>query len=260
MNIKVVIATHKKYKMPKDDMYLPVQVGREIHKEELGYATDNTGDNISAKNPNYCELTALYWAWKNINSDYLGLSHYRRHFANQQNLIFAVKNKWNNIMLSTTASELLKQYDAILPKKRRYWIETSMSHYEHAHNGDDLKKTGEIIENIYPEYFASFQKIMKKTASHRFNMFIMRRDLLDKYCEWLFSILFQLEREIDISHYSYSEGRVFGYISERLLDVWIDKNQVNYIEIPVIFMEKQNWIKKIYAFLKRKIVGSENVH
>ena len=80
MNIKVIVATHKKYWMPSDKMYLPLHVGAE-GKQSLGYATDNTGDNISSKNANYCELTGLYWAWKNIQSDYIGLVHYLRHFT-----------------------------------------------------------------------------------------------------------------------------------------------------------------------------------
>ena len=77
--IKIIVATHKKYKMPNDSIYLPVQVGTE-NKESLGYQPDNDGENISSKNPYFCELTGLYWAWKNLDADYIGLSHYRRHF------------------------------------------------------------------------------------------------------------------------------------------------------------------------------------
>ena len=80
MDIKILVATHKKYWMPKDDIYFPIHVGRE-GKADLGYIGDNTGDNISAKNANYCELTGLYWAWKNLKCDYIGLCHYRRYFA-----------------------------------------------------------------------------------------------------------------------------------------------------------------------------------
>lgn len=78
--IKIIVATHKKYQMPDDSMYLPVQVGAE-DKPDLGYTRDNTGENISSKNPSFCELTGLYWAWKNLNADYIGLVHYRRHFG-----------------------------------------------------------------------------------------------------------------------------------------------------------------------------------
>ena len=86
----IIIATHKKYQMPADKMYLPVHVGAEGKKDsdgndlDLGYVKDNTGDNISLKNPSFCELTGLYWAWKNVDSDYVGLAHYRRHFSEQE--------------------------------------------------------------------------------------------------------------------------------------------------------------------------------
>lgn len=82
-NIKILIAAHKPYWMPKDPVYLPLHVGAE-GKPDLGYTKDNTGDNISAKNPNFCELTGLYWAWKNLDADYLGLVHYRRYFTRKE--------------------------------------------------------------------------------------------------------------------------------------------------------------------------------
>ena len=81
--IKILVAAHKLYWMPNDSVYMPIHVGRE-GKADLGYVGDNTGDNISAKNPNYCELTALYWAWKNLEADYVGLVHYRRYFTNKE--------------------------------------------------------------------------------------------------------------------------------------------------------------------------------
>ena len=80
-NIKILIALHKQYEVPNSDIYLPVQVGVEGKEKILDYQPDNEGENISSKNPYYCELTALYWAWKNLKADYIGLTHYRRHFA-----------------------------------------------------------------------------------------------------------------------------------------------------------------------------------
>ena len=74
-NIKVIVATHKEYKMPKDKLYLPLHVGAK-GKQDLGYTKDDTKKNISEKNPFFCELTGLYWAWKNIDADYIGLVHY----------------------------------------------------------------------------------------------------------------------------------------------------------------------------------------
>ena len=80
-NIKMIVATHKKYEMPKDLMYVPLQVGADGKEKITDYEQDNIGDNISSKNPYFCELTGLYWAWKNLDADYIGLSHYRRHFS-----------------------------------------------------------------------------------------------------------------------------------------------------------------------------------
>ena len=78
-NIKILVAAHKKYWMPSDEMYLPIQVGHAIADVNIGYQPDDTGENISAKNANYCELTGIYWAWKNLDADYIGLVHYRRY-------------------------------------------------------------------------------------------------------------------------------------------------------------------------------------
>jgi hypothetical protein len=83
-------------------------------------------------------------------------------------------------------------------------------------------------------------------------MFIMRKDILDRYCTWLFDVLFELEKRVDVSGYSASEARVFGYISEWLLDVWLDRNNYEGLEIRIMSMENQRWPKKIFAFLKRK--------
>jgi len=94
---------------------------------------------------------------------------------------------------------------------------------------------------------------MKRTWGPRFNMFVMKREYFDAYCEWLFDILFELERRLDISSYSPYDARVFGFVSERLLDVWIETKDISYKELPCMFMENQNWLVKGGHFLLRKI-------
>lgn len=252
MNIKFLVATHKKYWMPKDEIYLPIQVGKE-GKQDLGYIGDNTGDNISTKNSNYCELTAIYWAWKNLEADYIGLVHYRRYFT-KHNFRNCEKKK-QDILTKNDFENILKDVDIIVPDKRKYYIETNRSHYNHAHYKKDLNETENIIKEIYPEYSIAFNKVMNRTWAHMFNMFIMRKDYFDEYCEWLFTILFELEKRIDISNYKVMEARVFGFISELLLDVWLETKQIKYREVNVSFIEKQNWLKKGYLFLKRKFIG-----
>lgn len=257
MNIKIVVATHKKYIMPVDDMYIPIQVGKSLNKNKLPYIGDDYGDNISKKNPNYCELTAMYWAWKNLDADYVGLAHYRRHFCTNSFFVGSTKSKAKKVLTMEKASELLAHHDVILPKKRHYWIETLMSHYEHTHQVKDLRATRELIRQMYPEYLDSFDMVMKRRSAHMFNMFIMRKDLFDSYSKWLFNVLLNLEKRIDIRDYTPYEARVFGYISELLMDVWLDVNKVNAIEMPVMFMEKQNWIRKIMKFINNKFASKQ---
>lgn len=252
MDIKIIVATHKHYWMPDDPVYLPLQVGAE-GQPDLGYVTDNIGDTISSKNANFCELTGMYWAWKNLKADYIGMVHYRRYFTRKE-----VRNSDNKKQQILTVSEwetLLAKYSVVVPDKRRYYIESNRSHYNHAHHREGLDMTEKIIREIYPDYVSSFEKVMSRTWAHMFNMFVMRQNLYNQYCQWVFDILFELEKRLDISAYDVYESRVYGFLSELLLDVWLEKNQITYIEQNVSFMERQNWIKKVGSFILRKARG-----
>lgn len=235
---------------------MPLQVGAALHPD-LGYTPDNTGDNISAKNPNYCELTGLYWAWKNLSCDYIGLCHYRRYFGHKIHTSDLEKKK-QAIFSRQDYKNLLQQYDVILPTKRNYYIETVRSQYEHAHYKKDLDEVEKIIAEKYPEYSAAFTAVMNRRKLHILNMFVMSKNNFDDYCTWLFDILFTLEKQIDISDYSLYEARIYGFLSERLLNVWLEKQQLKEIEVPVIFLEKVDWPKKITNFLKRKFLGKKS--
>ena len=232
-------------------MYLPIHVGKDISDISLPFIGDNTGEHISSKNKHYCELTALFWAWKNLDADYIGLSHYRRHFVLHKPGLFC-KDKFASILNSTQVEPLLKKYSLILPKPRNYYIETNYSQFIHAHPEESILLTKSILEELYPDYLPAFEQAMNKTTAHRFNMFIMKKELFHDYCSWLFSILSLLEQRLDITSYNAYNQRIFGFISERLLDVYLTKQQTEYTELPVLFMEKEHWIKKGFAFLKRK--------
>ena len=251
VDIKVIVAAHKPYWMPSDKLYVPVRVGAE-GKDDFGYIPDNTGENISYKNENYCELTGLYWAWKNLECEYLGLAHYRRHFT----MLKGTKDR-RDVLSLDQARGLLADVDVLLPKKRNYWIETNYQQYIHAHHVEDLDETRKIINEKYPEYIEAYDKSMKRTTGHRFNMFIMKKRLVNAYCCWLFDILFELEKRLEISNYSANDKRVFGFVSERLLDVWLDTNDIKYKDIPYIVLEKQNWITKGLNFILRKMNKKE---
>lgn len=255
-DIKVIIATHKKYEMPSDEMYLPVHVGAE-GKQDLGYTKDNTGDNISLKNPYFCELTGLYWAWKNLNSEYIGLAHYRRHFTDKKFRSKDVSKNISNAISMNKVDKILDSVDVILPKKRNYYIENLYDHYKHTMYVEPLDETRKIIEEKYPEYLKEFDKLHKRTSAHMFNMFIMKKDILDGYCKWLFDILFELDKRIDDSKYDGFHARFYGRVSELLLDVYLNTNNIRYKEVRVIDIENINWFNKIKSFLKAKFKGDK---
>ena len=252
MEINILVATHKKYKMPKYKSYLPIHVGKE-GKEKIGFKGDNTGKNISEKNPYFCELTGLYWAWKNLKSDYIGLAHYRRHFKGKTKS----KDRFECVLSDSEIKELLKENDIILPKKRNYYIETLYSHYDHTMHVEPLDITGEIIKEKYPKYYKEFELLKKRKTAHMFNMFIMKKEIMDKYCEWLFDILFELEKKVDNTKYDSFHARFYGRVSELLLDVWLNTNGYKYKEVPVLNMEKVNWWRKGTSFLKAKFLGKK---
>lgn len=255
MDIKILVATHKAYWMPDDDVYIPLHVGRE-GKQDLGFIGDNTGDNISLKNPNYCELTGLYWAWKNLQCDYIGLCHYRRYFC-AGSYGSDAESKHKAIFHRSDYEKLLQKYDVILPKKRNYYIETVRSQYEHAHNKRDLDEVESIIAERYPEYSEAFTKVMNRTKLHIFNMFAMKKEFFDDYCAWLFDILFELEKRIDISQYDDYQARVFGFLGERLINVWIEKHYISIKEVELIYLEPVNLPIKYLRFLKRLLLKGE---
>lgn len=249
MKIKILVAAHKKFPMPKAQGYLPILVGAtKNYKSDINYQRDDEGGNISSKNPSYNELTAVYWAWKNLKDiDVIGLVHYRR-------LLFDSKPySINNVVTKNKIEQLMGEYDIILPKKRNYYIETNYSHYIHAHHKAPLDKTREIIAEQYPQYLSNFDKVMKRRKAHMFNMFIMRRNVFDSYCSFIFGVLSGVEKEIDISDYSIQEKRVFGYISELLMDVWLESNDFSYTELDWGQLGGKNSIKKAISLIKRKI-------
>ena len=255
-DIKVIIAAHKKYKMPEDKMYLPLHVGAE-GKEIIGYKKDNEGENISVKNPYYCELTGIYWAWKNLKVEYIGLSHYRRHFSNKKKLPKSIEDRIDNVLKFEEAEKILEDVDIILPNKRKYYIENLYDHYKHTMYIEPLDETRKIIEEKYSKYLEEFDKLHNRTSAHMFNMFIMKKEIFNNYCEWLFDILFELENRVDIRQYDSFHARFFGRVSELLLDVWINTNNLKYEEVKVIDIEKVNWLKKGTSFVKAKITGKK---
>lgn len=251
MDIKILVAAHKPYRMPEDEIYFPIHVGK-TGKTEIGFIGDDTGENISDRNPSYCELTAAYWAWKNLKADYVGLVHYRRHFTP----VKKGKNKFDWVMTGRQAEELLKDCDVLVPNRRKYYIETIRSHYDHGQFNrlQDIETLGQVISERCPEYSAGFETVMNRTWAHMFNMFVMKREIFDRFCAWMFDVLFEVERRTDLTGLDFQTARVYGYLGEFMLDIFLETNRIPYKEVPVTFMENQNWLKKGGGFIKRKFI------
>lgn len=249
----ILVAAHKPSWVSGESVYHPIQVGAE-GCEPIGFIGDNTGVNMSLKNPNYCELTALYWFWKNNYAAIVGLCHYRRYFSNGR-YASDISSKQQSILREEDYRALLGAYDCILPKMRNYYIESVRSQYEHAHHKEDLAALESVIREYYPGYIDAFNTVMNGKQLHLFNMFVMPWNLFDNYCTFLFDILEKVENRLDISNYSQEDARVFGYLAERLFNVWLLKNEIKYKEVPVVFLGKINWIKKGFKFLKRKFLA-----
>lgn len=255
MDIKIIVAAHKESRMPDSDLYLPVHVGA-AGRPDIGYVRDDMGENISDRNPQYCELTGLYWAWKNVDADFYGLVHYRRYFAAPGKCRHG-KDAFRGILDRVGLESMLQDTDIILPEKRNYYIEDIYSHYAHTHYAEHLDCAREIIAQAAPEYLPAFEAVMKSKKAHMFNMMIMGRDKFKAYCAWLFPILAALEERIDISGYDAFQARYIGRVSEILLNVWIEKNQFSYKELQVRMIGKVKRFKKACSFLRAKFQGKK---
>ena len=255
MDAKILVVSHKEYRMPDDNIYVPIQVGN-VKENFKGYLRDNNGDNIANTNSRLCELTAIYWAWKNLKTDYIGLTHYRRHFTGKSRIQRLGKDKFDCILTSNELKTYLRDDDVVIvPNKRKYYIETMESHFIHLPYTfeKDYRVLRQVMGELSPEYLSAYDKVMNRTWAHMFNMFIMKWEWFNEYCSWLFPIIFECDKRIDVSGYSYAEAREVAYFGEFMLDIWMEKNKINYKELDVMFMEKQNWIKKGGLFVLRKI-------
>lgn len=256
--LTIYTVAHKEFdakKLNLDKCYKIIRVGK-YAEGESDLASDRSGDSIYKKNPNYCELTALYWIWKNDKeSEYVGLNHYRRYFTK-----YSISRNTKGILKEQDFLKLMGKYD-ILVARREYSYRGVYKAYLDCGFEKDLLLTEEAISHLYPAYLESYNNRIKKSAgNYTANMYVMSKRKSDEYCKWLFDILSYVEERSDLSAYSQQEARIYGYLSERLLDVWVEYNKLKAKEIRVLNTEEKrdvnNYIVdvlsavKIYQFVK----------
>lgn len=221
--LKVYAITHKEYQFAKERTVIGVGANRSIEGVSL---YDNAGENIADKNKSFCELTALYWIWKNTNDEYVGFEHYRRFFAKEN--FFSYRE-----MTIKEMESILKKYDAILPIKNGIKGTTLYEQYAQAHYQSDMDICAEIIKEKYPEYYVDYKQALNVREGCRANVFVMSKKLMDEYCEWIFTILFEAEKRIDYSERDAYQQRVFGFLSERLFNVWLHHKKLKIKYLPI---------------------------
>jgi hypothetical protein len=241
-NIKIFICAHKEVQLPQHPYFLPVQAGAALHEPIIGYQPDNEGDNISDKNPHFCELTCHYWAWKNLkNVDIVGLNHYRRYFdfTRQWSQFSADKhfimteNFLKQAYQFPDLDKLLQKYDIILPVAR-HWRVSNTQQYADYHIAKDWEILRQIIKERHPEYIPTFEKTMDHSnKSVGYNMFITHWNHFDAYSEWLFDILFEVEKRVPPID-DPIQSRIYGYMSERLINVFCAHHHLKIKSIPLI--------------------------
>ena len=241
----VYVITHKPFDYAKElpSGYVPMMVGANKNSNPLNYLADNTQDNISDKNPEYCELTGLYWMWKNSKAKNIGLTHYRRFFYSKSiggrfamyAYLILMGNKVKPALISQL-DEWLNEYDWIIAHPedeggKDLWIQFKKANHE-----IDMQHTRDVIAEKYPEYVEAFDKVMHSSSwMSPYNMFYASKQKSDEYCQRLFDILFEVEKRTDMTGYTDYQKRLYGFLSERLLNVWLEKHKEYKIKYLTVF-------------------------
>lgn len=265
-------------------LFIPVRCGAVYDKREnITMLGDNTGDNISEKRNSFCELTVQYWAWKNVKADYYGLCHYRRYLSFASQIYSESKEERNNGCVSenyitkkvlekhgineNTMRKIIEDNDVLVCKairssKNNY---DSMKMAKEYHNIDDMDMTIKIINKLYPEMKDIVREYMSSYDVRLYNCFIMKKDIFNNYCEWLFSILFELENSINMEYYGVQKYRTPGTIGERLFGIYclyLKKSiKVKLKELQLMFLEnteKQYLLKPYFGENQITIVSNFN--
>lgn len=252
MPVRMYTMTHKKFDRPEDSIYIPLHVGRAL-SEDLGYDGDHTGDNISEMNGYYSELSGVYWVWKNVKTtDYVGICHYRRYLISDDNVLLKERD----------FEAILKGYDIITSKK----ITLNFSYFEgysKNHYAKDLIETGKVVEELFPEYYEDYHRIIHSNETYFGNIMVASKEVYDAYAEWLFTILFEVQKRIDISGYDNYHKRVFGFISEILLLVYVTNQKLKVFECKVGMVGEKYETRELKEklaefFAKKDITGAKS--
>lgn len=263
MKIEIYDLVHKRCKTPSDPLYVLIQSGCALAGVELlggNVIRDDTGDNISARNRAYNMLCPMYWVWKNSNADYVGIVHYRRLLMPKKNR----KKGWDGILTMEDATNYCKNYSIIFPRKSRYPFFSLRSHYINTFKGlkqihkNDLDVMREVIKEKFPDYLSFHDKVMKRSWGHQGNICLMRKDLYDDHCKFMFGVLEECEKRLKGKRHDYN--RYIAALAEFLPDIWVEKNNFKYLELPLFMPEEPPFFVRLKNFMNRMFFGKRDPH
>lgn len=275
-NVKLLICYHKKAELFKDDILTPIHVGRANAKKNMDHNSENykwlmenmigddTGDNISALNGSYNEMTALYWAWKNYdalgNPDYVGLMHYRRHFVLNEGVgIVHNIQKFDGDtyydLINYSEEKLLELLDGCDYITHIGRVKNVYNHFIENQRKTDIDLANQIVLEKYPEYKSIMDEYYAGDESNFCNMNIFSKKIFFEYCEWIFDILGEFEKRVDIN-----EKRFF--ISERLTGLFVAKlmkdSSLKYRTLPISFIDEPMTVSIAMPLYNENILNVAN--
>ncbi len=240
-NIRLFVCCHRPAVVPEHPLLVPVQVGAALADSHFpGFLHDDAGDNISRENRSYCELTAQYWAWKNVRADCCGFFHYRRYLYPDRSAKqpYRIEGEPALPLLDklgyAALSDLISRYDLILPKGEDMHVPVR-EHYAQApfHHGRDLELAERIVRERHPEMAQAMEQYLSGSICYFGNIHIMKQQAFHDYCSWLFPILREFDRRADTGNYTAQERRVDGYLAERLLGIYaVYRRDLKTLELP----------------------------
>ena len=233
-NVSVYVVSHKKISLDLPDGYKLIQVNCANTGEHWeNFEHDDRMENISTKNPSYCELTALYWIWKNSDSNIKGLCHYRRFLSSTSNVelkgkVYQVYSREikSKIISKDQIVKALEKYDVLVAQPWVPFPNKELDDLKIYCYSKDIQIMVDVINKMFPDYSEALEQLLDSKCACHYNILIANKEVFDNYCEWLFSVLGEIEKRCDISSYDTQHKRIYGYFAELLMNVYLMKNNL----------------------------------
>lgn len=284
------------------EVFHPIFTGEVNTKLTTEALQDSTGMNIFKKSVYYGELSAYYWVWKNFTSvqskqdldsqsrvglpthhhkadealiaplsDYIGFCQFY-HFMDftSDSKVFAPFNlvyldEFTELFENYTEENVFdfaQGYDVVVPAKIP--LNTSLyEQYLQNHRKKDLDLATDVIKELCPDYCDSVDKAMANNSMYPLGNFVMKKEIYNDFCEWLFNVLGELDKRIDWNNYGrYRDIVSSNFAAERFLNIWLQHNSHLKVKISASFMvspderkllnKTMNDINQVKAQIKKK--------